>query len=106
MERELRSPDFEMDGPQHLANCVDESRTVTPCGDEPEVIHGVDPALLSNDDTPISGQEMQERSGMPMLSSRAGDQSATTIDRMDLDQVVEDDNLTEASPAVQHVDLT
>ncbi len=90
----------------HLVNGVDESRTVTPGGDEPhELIHGVDPSLLSNDDAPFLGQEMQERNGMPMLSSRSKGEPANTIYSMDMDQVMEDENITEESAAVRHVEL-
>lgn len=111
MERELRSTDGASEledvsaASQHLADRLDESRTVTPGGDEPEVIHGVDPTMFGNGDTPFSGQEMQERGGMPMLSSRAGDEPASTIDSMDLDQVIEDENVTEESAAVKNIEL-
>lgn len=111
MERELRTTDgaSELEGAraasQTLADQLDESRTVTPDGDDHEVIHGVDPSMLSNDDNPFSGQEMQERSGMPMLSSIAGGEPVITIDSMDLDQVMEDDNITEESAAVKNVGL-
>jgi hypothetical protein len=111
MERELRSTDgaFELDGTQSasqtLANQLDESRTVTPDGDDHEIIHGIDPSMLSNVDTPFSGQEMQERSSMPMLSGRAGGELVTTIDSMDLDQVMEDENITEESAAVKNIGL-
>jgi hypothetical protein len=111
MERELTSTDgaSELEGArltsQTLADQLDDSRTVTPDGDEHEIIHGIDPTMLSNDDTPFSGQEMKERSGIPMLSSRAGGEPVTTIDSMDLDQVVEDDNITEESAAVKNVGL-
>ena len=111
MERELRSTDgaSELDGAcaasQALADQLDNSRTVTPDVDEHEVIHGIDPAMLDNNDMPFSRQEMQERSGMPMLSSRAGGEPVTTIDSMDLDQVMEDENTTEESAAVKNVGL-
>lgn len=110
MERELRSSnESELEiaraASQHLADQLDESRTVTPGGDEPEVIHGVDPTLLGNNDAPFSGQEMQERSGMLMLSGRGGGEAASTIDKMDLDQVMEDENTTEESAAVRSVEL-
>jgi hypothetical protein len=109
MERELRSPDALSEEGFHAASNpadgLDESRTVTPGGDEPEVIHGVDPTLFGNNDGTFSGLEMQERSGMPMLSSRLGGEPTGTIDSMDLDQVMEDENTAEASAAVKHVDL-
>jgi hypothetical protein len=111
MEQELRSTDSasELEGAraasQALADQLDDSRTVTPAVDEREVIHGIDPAMLNNDDMPFSGQEMQERSVMPMLSSRAGGEPVTTIDSMDLDQVMEDENTTEESAAVKNVGL-
>ena len=111
MERELRSTDgaSELEGAraasQTLADQLDDSRTVTPDIDEHEVIHGIDPIMLKDGDTPFSGQEMQERSGIPMLSSRAGGEPATTIDSMDLDQVMEDEHTTEESAAVKNVGL-
>ena len=110
MEQEFRSTvgPSEIDGVHaaslHLADRMDESRTVTPGEIEHEIIHGVDPTLLGNDDSPFSGREMQERSDMPILSSKANDDS-TTIDTMDLDQVMEDEITTEESAAVKHVDL-
>ena len=116
-ERELRSSDESSDfdaaraASQNLANHLsDRSMTITPNGSEGhEVIEGVDPTMLSNYDTPfLSGQEMQERSGMPMLSGRAGGGvvQANTIDCMDLDQVMEDGNVTEESATVKHVGIT
>lgn len=111
MERELRSTDgaFELEGAQSasqtLTDRLDESRTVTPDGDDHEIIHGIDPSMLSNVDASFSGQEMQERSGIPMLSGRAGGELVTTIDSMDLDQVMEDENMTEESAAVKNIGL-
>lgn len=109
MEKELRSNDgvseFEegRTASQQLIDHLDESRTVTP--GETEVIHGIDPTMLGRDDTPFSGQEMQERTGAPLLSGGAGGESVSTIDSMDLDQVVDDENVTEESAAVKHVEL-
>jgi hypothetical protein len=67
-----------------------------------EIIMGVDPSLL---DSHSSGQEMQERSSMRMLSARPKDGVANTkpIDIMDLDQVMEDDNIARESGAVRRV---
>jgi len=53
-------------------------------------------------DEPSQGQEMQERSNLRMLSSRAAEKP-TTIDNMDLDQVMEDDHVAKESTAVKHV---
>lgn len=110
MEIELRSSDGSLEygdacaASQQLIDHLDESsRTVTP--GETEVIHGVDPIMLGHSDTPFSGQEMQERTGAPLLSSRAGGEPLGTIDSMDLEQVVQDDNVTEESPAVKHIEL-
>jgi len=56
-----------------------------------------------------SGQEMemQERSGIPMLATRSiGGSSVmgtSTIDSMDLDQVLQDENVREESAAVKRV---
>jgi hypothetical protein len=115
MERELRSSDESSDfdaaraASENLANHLsDRSMTITPNGSEGhEVIEGVDPTMLSNYDTSFSGHEMQERSGMPMLSGRAsgGEEEANTIDCMDLDQVVEDGNVKEENASVEHVGI-
>lgn len=113
MERELRSPDgpSELEGTrsasQSLTDELDKSRTVTPDGEEHEVIDGIDPMAMSDRDTMAKGQEMQERSGLPLISSRGGDEDAsvTSIDNMDLDHVIEDDNTAEESAAVKNVGL-
>jgi hypothetical protein len=85
---------------QMMADRIDDSRTVTPGDDEHEVIHGVDPML---EDSSFSGQEMQERSNMPMLS--ASSTRAKTIDSMDLDQVVEDEHGAKESAAVRDLGM-
>ena len=54
---------------------------------------------------------MQERGTMRMIPSVGGLQThssahtSSTIDNMDLDQVVEDDNIAVESKAVRHVDF-
>lgn len=85
-----------------------------------EVLVGIDPSLLTkNPEDDNMGreskswddwkdnkaiQEMQERTSMPMLSSRPlTKEKASTIDSMDLDQVVADDVVKEESAAVKHV---
>jgi hypothetical protein len=102
-ERELNGSEME-DARFASQQQLDESRTVTPGGYEPNhgVIHGVDPTLLGHDDSHLLGQEMQERSGIPMLSGRGG---AATIDSMDLDQVIEDEHTAAESAAVRSVEL-
>jgi hypothetical protein len=67
-----------------------------------EMIMGVDPSFQEPN---LSGQEMQERSSMRMLSARAQDGAgnAKPIDIMDLDQVMEDDNIAQESGAVRRV---
>lgn len=67
-----------------------------------EMIIGVDPNTYEN---PSPGQEMQERSGIRMLSARAGNGSENPkpIDIMDLDQIMEDENVAMESGAVRHV---
>ena len=68
-----------------------------------EVIVGVDPSLLDTRNNPSHGQEMQERNSMRMLSRRTNGEKMSTIDSMDLDQVMEDDNTREESAAVKNV---
>lgn len=67
-----------------------------------EMIMGIDPNLHENSSP---GQEMQERSSMRMLSSRARDgaENPKPIDSMDLDQVMEDENIAQESGAVSHI---
>jgi hypothetical protein len=68
-----------------------------------EVIVGIDPSLLTKDPE-AEMKEMQERSSIPMLTSRPlTKEKASTIDSMDLDQVVEDATVMEESSAVKHV---
>lgn len=123
-EREIRNSDGSSErdsGP---------SSGTLPGSDSPrekdEVLVGIDPSLLSNDQsddfepgtkvTVLSGKEseafesewgeMEQRSSIPMLTSRTrlqGDRKTSTIDSMDLDQVVEDANMKEESAAVKHV---
>ncbi len=68
-----------------------------------EIVVGVDPSLImrNNED---GGQEMKERGGMPMLSGRKMSAAQmSTIDSMDLDQVLEDEHVAEESTAVKRV---
>ncbi|CZR60074.1 uncharacterized protein PAC_09969 [Phialocephala subalpina] len=78
--------------------------TFAPNGnDKHEVIVGIDPSLLMKQDN-YSGQEMQERTGIPMLSGRPmGKEKEATIDSMDLDHVVEDADVVGESAAVKRV---
>ncbi len=72
-------------------------------GKQHEIIVGVDPSLIMKDNE-HEGQEMKERGGMPMLSGRkASIQQMSTIDSMDLDQVVEDEHVAKESTAVKRV---
>jgi len=64
---------------------------------------GINPTIHSN-------QEMQERGTMRLIpnggsQNHSSAHSSSTIDNMDLDQVVEDDNLAVESKAVRHVDF-
>ncbi len=105
-ERELRGSDdsYWNAGPAHDPFAPNGSK-------QHEVIVGIDPSLGINpslltkhyDDTKAK-QEMEERSGIPMLSGRPmSKEKAATIDEMDLDQVVEDANIREESAAVKRV---
>lgn len=69
-----------------------------------DVTMGVDPANARGE-SPPAVREMQERSGMPMLSSQVSGSATklSTLDSMDLDQVVEDDEVADDSAAVKHV---
>jgi hypothetical protein len=72
-------------------------------GKQHEIIVGVDPSLIMKD-SEGGGQEMKERGGMPMLSGRKMSvQQTSTIDIMDLEQVVEDEHVAEESTAVKQV---
>ncbi|PBP24204.1 ubiquitin interaction domain-containing protein [Diplocarpon rosae] len=69
-----------------------------------EVIMGV-PIDDMGKETPSQTQEMQERNGMPLLSTRP-QRSVTkpsTVDSMDIDQVTEDGQVARESDAVKRV---
>jgi len=60
--------------------------------------------------TSNNNQEMQERGTMRLIPNGVSQnhslaQSSSTIDNMDLDQVVEDDNIAVESRAVRRVDF-
>jgi hypothetical protein len=76
-------------------------------GKQHDIIVGVDPSLIMKDNEG-AGQEMKERGMMPMLSGRKMSmQQMGTIDSMDLDQVVvEDEHIAEESTAVKGVGFT
>ena len=117
VERELRSSDESGSGSgaglddakaasQNSASHVDGSN-------EEEVIVGIDPSMLSNDYQPPpipprQPQEMQERSGMPMLTgmqTNGGGGKKSTIDSMDLDQVLEDADTAAESAALKNLGI-
>jgi len=93
-EREVGDTDFE--GAQAAASSL--AQSLAQNGNGNEILMGVDP----NSDM-SSGQEMQERSGMRMLSARPMDGAQKAIDIMDMDQVMEDDAVAQESGAVKHV---
>jgi len=70
---------------------------------EHEIVVGVDPSLIMKDGDGEMGQEMQDRGGMPMLAARKMSVQMGTVDSMDLDQVVEDENVAVESTAVNRV---
>jgi hypothetical protein len=80
---------------------------VTTNGEQHDIIVGVDPSLIMKNNEG-AGQEMKERGMMPMLSGRKMSmQQMGTIDSMDLDQVVvEDEHIAEESTAVKRVGFT
>jgi len=100
-EKELRS-----DEPSNIDDNragIMEDVVATNGKQEHEIIVGVDPSLIMKDNEDI-GQEMTERGGMPMLSSRKMSVAQmSTIDSMDLDQVIEDEHAAEESVAVKRV---
>jgi hypothetical protein len=107
-EKELRGNDEPVDVDGHLGNGSGIMEDVIPTnGKQHEVIVGVDPSLIMKDNEDV-GQEMKERGMMPMLSGRKMSmQQMGTIDSMDLDQVVvEDEHIAEESTAVQEVGFT
>ncbi len=114
VERELRSSDesfeYESTPSQHEGTHLTGSLPPISSDQQHEVLVGVDPSLLAKDqDAPTQGiQEMEERSGMPMLSSRPKGDTAqsSTIDNMDLDQVMEDETVAGESAAVRRVGVT
>lgn len=99
--RDLRNGggDDEMDitGSQQRAHTAGELGSKSPDGHD--VIMGIEPPNL---ETPPQTQEMQERGGMPMLS-RGSMAQTSTLDSMDLDQVMEDDSVAGESAAVKRV---
>jgi len=83
--------------------------------EEHEVLIGIDPIttgvnpveLIKNGDEKQEMQEMQERNGLSLLSRPMSNTAqSSTIDSMDLDQVVEDENVSRESEAVKHVGFT
>ncbi|CAL3965787.1 unnamed protein product [Diplocarpon coronariae] len=92
--------------PQHKmsANTAEDSGSNPP--ENLEVILGV-PIDDMGKETPTQTQEMQEKNGMSLLSTRAQG-SATkpgTLDSMDLDHVIEGGEAARESPAVKRVDF-
>jgi hypothetical protein len=70
-----------------------------------ELIVGVDPKdIMSNGES--SGQEMQERSSMRMMAGLQKGEKASTIDSMDLDEVMEDDHAAGESAAVRQFGIS
>jgi hypothetical protein len=68
---------------------------------------GVDPSELMKNGEDRQGQEMQERNGLSLLSRPVSNTTpSSTIDGMDLDQVLEDENVSKESEAVKHVGFT
>jgi len=65
-----------------------------------EIIVGVDPNDLESN-RQSAGQEMQERSSMRIMAGIS--QEKSTIDNMDLDEVMEDEHPAGESAAVKHV---
>jgi hypothetical protein len=107
-ETELRGNDESTTVDGHLGNGGGIMEDVVPTnGKQHDIIVGVDPSLIMKDNEG-AGQEMKERGMMPMLSGRKMSmQQVDTIDTMDLDQVVvEDEHIAEESTAVKRVGFT
>jgi hypothetical protein len=107
-ETELRGSDESATVDGHLGNGGGIMEDVVPTnGKQHDIIVGVDPSLIMKDNEG-AGQEMKERGMMPMLSGRKMSmQQMGTIDSMDLDQVVvEDEHIAEESTAVKRVGFT
>ncbi|CAG8952025.1 hypothetical protein HYFRA_00000761 [Hymenoscyphus fraxineus] len=68
-----------------------------------DIIVGMDPSMLQNGTPP--GQEMQERGNMrlSLIGSRSNNIKSSTIDNMDLNDIVEDSHVAEESGAVKRV---
>lgn len=97
-ERELRTSDGSSDWEGGPSN-----DNFAPNGGE-DLIVGIDPSLLTKSHDNDTKQEMQERNDIPMLAGRSlTKEKASTIDSMDLDQVVEDADVKEESAAVKRV---
>jgi hypothetical protein len=103
-EKELRGNDESTTADGNLGNGAGIMEDVVPTnGKRHEIIVGVDPSLIMRDNEDVR-QEMQERGAMPMLSGRKMSmQQMSTVDSMDLDQVVEDENVAEESTAVKGI---
>ncbi len=84
-------------GSRQSVHQADEPGSKSPDGHD--VIMGVEPPTL---ETPPQTQEMQERGGMSMLS-RGSMSQTSTLDSMDLDQIMEDDSVAGESAAVKRV---
>lgn len=65
-----------------------------------DIIIGIDPKDIESNEQ-SAGQEMQERSSMRMMAGMS--QEKSTIDSMDLDEVIEDERPAGESAAVKHV---
>lgn len=105
--REMRSSD---DSEANTSTSSTDPMHFSPAEFSPdhEVIMGIDPSKLSKDSDGVDeskpqSPEMQERSGMPMLSSRPKRTQTGAVDSMDLDQVMEDNTPAGESAAVKRV---
>lgn len=106
-ERELRASDW---SDFDAVRAATENMTTSMGGDQGEMIIGVDPSLISLPTYQESNQEMQEMTerpggGIPMLGGRPAPTQGQfgTIDGMDLDRVIEDQDVREESAAVKRV---
>lgn len=92
-------------GRENSISIIEREIGASECGVDRYMIIGKDPSMNAIPDGSNTGPEMQERSGARMLSSRPkmSVERLTTIDSMDLDQIVEDDNVAEESTAVKRV---
>jgi hypothetical protein len=89
---------------QNLAMSMEDGTQSSVNRRDNDIIMGVDPSMLQKN-RESSAQEMKELGGMrfSMMAGAGNNAKPSTIDNMDLDEVVEDQRVAEPSGAVKHV---